>query len=212
MKLFLDNNEIELLDDLSFNIMSLASYGIEYLKDKFVQDCASYELMVAYALVLNRIITGFYDEKYDVSNLKNAKIFNIFKEIRIELLKSENNYAFYNSIRRIDETKTVNRKVNITNLNDKKILEIDDNYLNISTKVIDLYIKLMSKEQQAFSDFYQLFYEFAIDDNYKKNLKLLLINLGEYSKKNSLPEYRKLLNKFQGVIVWFTLLVIHMAW
>jgi len=212
MKLFLDNNEIELLDDLSFNIMSLASYGIEYLKDYFVQDCASYELMVAYALVLNRIITGFYDEKYDVSNLKNAKIFNIFKEIRIELLKSENNYAFYNSIRRIDETKTVNRKVNITNLNDKKILEIDDNYLNISTKVIDLYIKLMSKEQQAFSDFYQLFYEFAIDDNYKKNLKLLLINLGEYSKKNSLPEYRKLLNKFQGVIVWFTLLVIHMAW
>jgi len=201
MKLFLDNNEIELLDDLSFNIMSLASYGIEYLKDYFVQDCASYELMVAYALVLNRIITGFYDEKYDVSNLKNAKIFNIFKEIRIELLKSENNYAFYNSIRRIDETKTVNRKVNITNLNDKKILEIDDNYLNISTKVIDLYIKLMSKEQQAFSDFYQLFYEFAIDDNYKKNLKLLLINLGEYSKKNSLPEYRKLLNKFQGVIV-----------
>ena len=212
MKLFLDNNEIELLDDLSFNIMSLASYGIEYLKDYFFQDCASYELMVAYALVLNRIITGFYDEKYDVSNLKNAKIFNIFKEIRIELLKSENNYAFYNSFRRIDETKNVNRKVNITNLNDKKILEIDDNYLNISTKVIDLYIKLMSKEQQAFSDFYQLFYEFAIDDNYKKNLKLLLINLGEYSKKNSLPEYRKLLNKFQGVIVWFTLLVIHMAW
>lgn len=201
MKLFLDNNEIELLDDLSFNIMSLASYGIEYLKDYFVQDCVSYELMVAYALVLNRIITGFYDEKYDVSNLKNAKIFNIFKEIRIELLKSENNYAFYNSIRRIDETKNVNRKVNITNLNDKKILEIDDNYLNISTKVIDLYIKLMSKEQQAFSDFYQLFYEFAIDDNYKKNLKLLLINLGEYSKKNSLPEYRKLLNKFHGVIV-----------
>ncbi len=201
MKLFLDNNEIELLDDLSFNIISLASYGIEYLKDYFVQDCASYELMVAYALVLNRIITGFYDEKYDVSNLKNAKIFNIFKEIRIELLKSENNYAFYNSIRIIDETKNVNRKVNITNLNDKKILEIDDNYLNISTKVIDLYIKLMSKEQQAFSDFYQLFYEFAIDDNYKKNLELLLINLGEYSKKNSLPEYRKLLNKFQGVIV-----------
>ena len=182
MKLFLDNNEIELLDDLSFNIMSLASYGIEYLKDYFVQDCMSYELMVAYALVLNRIITGFYDEKYDVSNLKNAKIFNIFKEIRIELLKSENNYAFYNSIRRIDETKNVNRKVNIT-------------------KVIDLYIKLMSKEQKAFSDFYQLFYEFAVDDNYKKNLKLLLINLGEYSKKNSLPEYRKLLNKFQGVIV-----------
>ena len=211
MKLFLDNNEIELLDDLSFNIMSLASYGIEYLKDYFVQDCMSYELMVAYALVLNRIITGFYDEKYDVSNLKNAKIFNIFKEIRIELLKSENNYAFYNSIRRIDETKNVNRKVNITNLNDKKILEIDDNYLNILTKVIDLYIKLMSKEQKAFSDFYQLFYEFAVDDNYKKNLKLLLINLGEYSKKNSLPEYRKLLNKFQGVIVWFTLLVIHMA-
>lgn len=201
MKLFLDNNEIELLDDLSFNIMSLASYGIEYLKDYFVQDCASYELMVAYALVLNRIITGFYDEKYDVSNQKNAKIFNIFKEIRIELLKSENNYAFYNSIRRIDETKNVNRKVNITNLNDKKILEIDDNYLNILTKVIDLYIKLMSKEQQAFSDFYQLFYEFAINDNYKKNLKLLLINLGKYSKKNSLPEYRKLLNKFQGVIV-----------
>lgn len=201
MKLFLDNNEIELLDDLSFNIMSLASYGIEYLKDYFVQDCASYELMVAYALVLNRIITGFYDEKYDVSNLKNAKIFNIFKEIRIELLKSENNYAFYNSIRRIDETKNVNRKVNITNLNDKKILEIDGNYLNILTKVIDLYIKLMSKEQKAFSDFYQLFYEFAVDDNYKKNLKLLLINLGEYSKKNSLPEYRKLLNKFQGVIV-----------
>ena len=201
MKLFLDNNEIELLDDLSFNIMSLASYGIEYLKDYFFQDCASYELMVAYALVLYRIITGFYDEKYDVSNLKNAKIFNIFKEIRIELLKSENNYAFYNSIRRIDETKNVNRKVNITNLNDKKILEIDDNYLNISTKVIDLYIKLMSKEQQAFSDFYQLFYEFAIDDNYKKNLKLLLINLGEYSKKNSLHEYRKLLNKFQGLIV-----------
>ena len=181
--------------------MSLASYGIKYLKDYFVQDCVSYELMVAYALVLNRIITGFYDEKYDVSNLKNAKIFNIFKEIRIELLKSENNYAFYNSIRRIDETKNVNRKVNITNLNDKKILEIDDNYLNISTKVIDLYIKLMSKEQQAFSDFYQLFYEFAVDDNYKKNLKLLLINLGEYSKKNSLPEYRKLLNKFHGVIV-----------
>lgn len=201
MKLFLDNDEIELLDDLSFNIMSLASYGIKYLKDYFVQDCVSYELMVAYALVLNRIITGFYDEKYDVSNLKNAKIFIIFKEIRIELLKSENNYAFYNSIRRIDETKNVNRKVNITNLNDKKILEIDDNYLNILTKVIDLYIKLMSKEQQAFSDFYQLFYEFAIDDNYKKNLKLLLINLGEYSKKNSLPEYRKLLNKFQGVIV-----------
>ena len=80
-------------------------------------------------------------------------------------------------------------------------MEIDDNYLNILTKVIDLYIKLMSKEQKAFSDFYQLFYEFAIDDNYKKNLKLLLINLGEYSKKNSLPEYRKLLNKFQGVIV-----------
>ena len=201
MKLFLDNNEIELLDDLSFNIMSLASYGIEYLKDYFVQDCVSYELMVAYALVLNRIITGFYDEKYDVSNLKNAKIFNIFKEIRIELLKSENNYTFYNNIRRIDETKNANRKVNITNINDKKILEIDDNYLNILTKVIDLYIKLMSKEQQAFSDFYQLFYEFAIDDNYKKNLKLLLINLGEYSKKNSLPEYRKLLNKFQGVIV-----------
>lgn len=201
MKLFLDNNEIELLDDLSFNIMSLASYGIEYLKDYFVQDCASYELMVAYALVLNRIITGFYDEKYDVSNLKNAKIFNIFKEIRIELLKSENNYAFYNSIRRIDETKNVNRNVNITNLNDKKILEIDGHYLNILTKVIDLYIKLMSKEQKAFSDFYQLFYEFAVDDNYKKNLKLLLINLGEYSKKNSLPEYRKLLNKFQGVIV-----------
>ena len=201
MKLFLDNNEIELLDDLSFNIMSLASYGIKYLKDYFVQDCVSYELMVAYALVLNRIITGFYDEKYDVSNLKNAKIFNIFKEIRIELLKSENNYAFYNSIRRIDETKNVNRKVNITNLNDKKILEIDGNYLNILTKVIDLFIKLMSKEQKAFSDFYQLFYEFAVDDNYKKNLKLLLINLGEYSKKNSLPEYRKLLNKFQGVIV-----------
>lgn len=201
MKLFLDNDEIELLDDLSFNIMSLASYGIKYLKDYFVQDCVSYELMVAYALVLNRIITGFYDEKYDVSNLKNAKIFIIFKEIRIELLKSENNYAFYNSIRRIDETKNVNRKVNITNLNDKKILEIDDDYLNILTKVIDLYIKLMSKEQQAFSDFYQLFYEFAVDDNYKKNLKLLLINLGEYSKKNSLPEYRKLLNKFQGVIV-----------
>lgn len=201
MKLFLDNNEIELLDDLSFNIMSLASYGIEYLKDYFVQDCASYELLVAYALVLNRIITGFYDEKYDVSNLKNAKIFNFFKEIRIELLKSENNYAFYNSIRRIDETKNVNRKVNITNLNDKKILEIDGDYLNILTKVIDLYIKLMSKEQKAFSDFYQLFYEFAVDDNYKKNLKLLLINLGEYSKKNSLPEYRKLLNKFQGVIV-----------
>lgn len=201
MKLFLDNDEIELLDDLSFNIMSLASYGIEYLKDYFVQDCVSYELMVAYALVLNRIITGFYDEKYDVFNLKNAKIFIIFKEIRIELLKSENNYAFYNSIRRIDETKNVNRKVNITNLNDKKILEIDDDYLNILTKVIDLYIKLMSKEQQAFSDFYQLFYEFAVDDNYKKNLKLLLINLGKYSKKNSLLEYRKLLNKFQGVIV-----------
>lgn len=201
MKLFLDNNEIELLDDLSFNIMSLASYGIEYLKDYFVQDCVSYELMVAYALVLNRIITGFYDEKYDVSNLKNAKIFIIFKEIRIELLISENNYAFYNRIRRIDETKNVNRKVNITNLNDKKILEIAGNYLNIFTKVIDLYIKLMSKEQKAFSDFYQLFYEFAVDDNYKKNLKLLLINLGEYSKKNSLPEYRKLLNKFQGVIV-----------
>lgn len=211
MKLFLDNNEIELLDDLSFDIMSLASYGIEYLKDYFVQDCVSYELMVAYALVLNRIITGFYDEKYDVSNLKNAIIFNIFKEIRIELLKSENNYAFYNSIRRIDDTKNVNRNVNITNLNDKKILEIDGHYLNILTKVIDLYIKLMSKEQKAFSDFYQLFYEFAVDDNYKKNLKLLLINLGEYSKKNSLPEYRKLLNKFQGVIVWFTLLVIHMA-
>lgn len=201
MKLFLDNNEIELLDDLSFDIMSLASYGIEYLKDYFVQDCVSYELMVAYALVLNRIITGFYDEKYDVSNLKNAIIFNIFKEIRIELLKSENNYAFYNSIRRIDDTKNVNRNVNITNLNDKKILEIDGHYLNILTKVIDLYIKLMSKEQKAFSDFYQLFYEFAVDDNYKKNLKLLLINLGEYSKKNSLPEYRKLLNKFQGVIV-----------
>ena len=201
MKLFLDNNEIELLDDLSFNIMSLATYGIEYLKDYFVEDCTFCELMVAYTFVLNRIITGFYDEKYDVSNLKNAKIFNIFKKIRIELLKSENNYAFYNSIRRIDETKNVNRKVNITNLNDKKILEIDGDYLNILTKVIDLYIKLMSKEQKAFSDFYQLFYEFAVDDNYKKNLKLLLINLGEYSKKNSLPEYRKLLNKFQGVIV-----------
>ena len=49
MKLFLDYNEIELLDDLSFNIMSLASYGIEYLKDYFVQDCESYELMVDYA-------------------------------------------------------------------------------------------------------------------------------------------------------------------
>ena len=41
MKLFLDNNEIELLDDLSFNIMSLASYGVEYLKDYFIEDCTS---------------------------------------------------------------------------------------------------------------------------------------------------------------------------
>lgn len=200
MKLFLDNNEIELLDDLSFNIMSLASYGVEYLKDYFIEDCTSYELIVAYTFVLNRIITGFYDEKYDVCNLKNAKIINIFKEIRIALLRSENNYAFYNSIRRIGETKNVNRKVNITNLNDKKLLEIDDNYLDILSKVIDLYIKLLNKDQESLSDFYHLFYEFNVDDNYNKTLKSLLINLGKYSKKNSLLEYRKLLNKFQGVI------------